>query len=178
MGVSHDGGLTWVSASLYQSAWGAYFASNATTMVSVGSSTTQDGTGLSLYTSRSTDGGLTWTVQTLATGDYIGWQGVVYNGTQFIGFQNGWRWQSSDGVTWSKTAIVSPTNGINAAITYEPSTGTYVGISNAWTAWYSKQFAYRSKDGLTWTVLDTQHFKGGHPITNITSGRLPASACQ
>lgn len=60
-----------------------------------------------------------------------------------------------------------------ANVCVNPRTGTFVAILNVWGNFYEKQKAYRSNDGVKWSELDAEHFKGGHPIGRIILDRLP-----
>lgn len=64
----------------------------------------------------------------------------------------------------------------SANVCVNPKTGTYVAILNVWGNFYEKQKAYRSMDGITWIELDSEHFKGGHPIGRIILARMSRDA--
>jgi len=175
--ISRDGGLTWeIPASLPSKAGGLYAMGNGL-IVSAGYDPQTSGMPYLGYTGVSSDNGLTWTFQQMYSGSGQTWDGLAFNGTNFIAWSNMQAYQSSDGVTWTATPVVSNPR-LSAPIAFNPTTGTYVAISQGWGGYYAAQKALRSKDGINWTVLDSSHFTGGHPLSMITLGYMDATeAC-
>ncbi len=167
--VSSDSGTTWKKSLAFKATWGGSFAEGNGVLVAH-----NDG-----VSARSTDGGMTWTSQVVASN--LRWSsGVLFNGSHFVNWSNGMMWKSTDGVSWSSTAFKIDkfsAAGWDGSIAYNPKTGTYTSVTGGWTQWYAKQFAIRSTDGINWVTLDTNHFKGGHPVGKITVVELDAAAC-
>ena len=67
--------------------------------------------------------------------------------------------------------------GWKAAIQYNPKSGTYVGIINSWATSNANQKAYRSKDGINWTTLDSTKFKGGTIMLTMIVGEIESKYC-
>lgn len=178
--VSNDQGATWTEVPSFSSSWGSSFAEGNGLLVSVGNDAL--GTGQNLWSARSTDGGLTWTATKVYTADYASWSNVFFDGHAFNAFSNRAKWTSVDGITWSQTPLVFSDATFNPGLftgpmSYNPTTGTYALITNVWANYYDAQKALRSSDGVHWSVLDAQHFKGGHPISSLKVGTIDASGC-
>ena len=179
LAVSLDGGDTWKSATAFTSFWGGNgFAEGNGMLVTVGTRSTagQPDNG---FASRSLDNGVTWTaVQVIPDS---GWSmAVQFNGTEFVAWGGGKTWKSTDAITWTSTPMTvdgNPAPYWSGAVSRNPQTGTFVSIIGNWGSWYANQGAIRSNDGITWTSLDANHFKGGHPIGKIVSAEMDASAC-
>ncbi len=175
LGISYDQGRTWklITAGLLGNTEKRTFAEGNGVIVSFSyDSIINEGN-----VSRSTDNGQTW------TGFMLGgsWTQIVFNGTQFVGWSRGQTWKSSDGLTWTSTP--TKIDGINApswwtaTTQYNPKTGTYVSILNAWGNEYDKQKAYRSKDGISWTTLDSTKYKGGSTMKSMIVGEIDQKYC-
>ncbi|MNL32946.1 hypothetical protein D3C87_1548300 [compost metagenome] len=169
MAVSSDGGLSWTTVPSFQSAWGGSFAeSSSGVIVSLGTTV-----GL---VARSTDGGKTWTTYQAHSKANEPWSSpLLYNGSQFVGFSGRKKYVSTDGITWTATAMVNGPGSGPAA--YNPVTKTYSVILNEWDNYYTKQKAWVSTDAVTWTQLSSTQFKGGHPLLRIIVGEVDKSVC-
>ncbi len=175
LGISYDQGRTWklITAGLLGNTEKRTFAEGNGVIVSF----SYDYAINEGNVSRSTDNGQTW------TGFMLGgsWTQIVFNGSQFVGWSRGQTWKSSDGLTWTSTP--TKIDGINApswwtaTTQYNPKTGTYVGILNAYGNEYDKQKAYRSKDGINWTTLDSTKFKGGSTMKSMIVGEIDQKYC-
>lgn len=172
LAVSQNSGLTWSVVPSFQDGWGNNsFAEGNGVIVSIGERSVQGSPTLG-FAARSVDNGLTWkAVQVFQNQSWS--SEIIFNGTYFVAWSNGRKYQSTDGAAW--TSVVSSWGEGNIA--YNANTQTYVGISDSWGNYYDKQKAYRSKDGITWTKLDTAHFRGGHPIGKTILAEVDASAC-
>ena len=177
--ISTDHGRTWNINSTFPAASGAYFAEGNGMLVGIGGSGSTPAVG---YASRSFDGGVTWETNQVFSEDYRSWDNLIFNGTEFVAFSpGGLIWKSADAVTWTRANVSVP--GLNLGlftgpVGFDPSTGTYVRITNAWANYYSAQKALRSDDGINWTVLDASAFKGGHPISFMVRGELDSRYCR
>ena len=178
LAVSLDSGDTWQVAPSFQAGWGGSFAEGNGIIVSIGTRSVTGAPSLG-FAARSADNGKTWTaVQLFQNQDWF--SGIIFDGTYFVSFSAGRKWQSKDGIAWTSAPFVidkASAAGWNGSLSFDPKTGTYVSILNVWGGWYANQKAMRSKDGLSWTVLDPQHFQGSHPIAKIVIGDMDASAC-
>ena len=178
LAVSLDSGDTWQVAAGFQAGWGGSFAEGNGVIVSIGTRSATGSPSLN-FAARSADNGKTWTaVQLFQNQDWF--TGLIFDGTYFVSFSAGRKWQSKDGINWTSAPfVIDKANAAswNGSLSFDPKTGTYVSILNVWGSWYANQKAMRSKDGLNWTLLDTQHFQGGHPIAKIVVGDMDASAC-
>ena len=89
--------------------------------------------------------------------------------------------KSTDGVNWvtSDVKIDGAAAGwwMNMTIAYNPTSGTYAGVLNAWGNYYEKQKFYRSTDGVNWTTLASTQYKGGHPLGYMTTGLMDSAYC-
>ncbi len=181
--LSQDSGLTWKAISPQGVQWGRnnILAKGNGIIASASSVHYGNGTGgfnTSVYTSISTDGGLTWNGKALYEGpNYVDWSAMFFDGTKFIGYYGNMRATSVDGVNWTSVPITTPGYITNGPIARGP-TGTLVVIPNNFGSYYDKQRAYRSTDGMNWTELDSTQFHGGHPIGRIVSGYVDSSACR
>lgn len=177
MRLSRDAGVTWETPVGFQSEWGGYFAAGNGVLVSVGYKfPAVSGDPYVGYSARSTDNGVTWTGQQMYSAAGQTWDGLVFDGQKFLGWSGQKVYQSVDGQTWTVTPVVSDVH-FSGAVSFNPETGTFVLITGKWDSYYDKQRALRSSDGITWTTLDANHFKGGHPILNIVIGEMDGSAC-
>jgi len=169
LAVSSDGGLSWTSVPSFQSAWGGSFAEGSSGVI-VSLATT---VGL---VARSTDGGKNWTTHQAHSKANEPWSSpLLYNGTQFVAFSGSKRYVSTDGITWTATAMVNAPGAGPAA--YNPVTKTYSVILGEWDNFYAKQKAWVSSDAITWTQLSSTQFKGGHPLLCIVVGEVDKSVC-
>ncbi len=135
------------------------------------------------YISRSRDGGVTFTSQKVFEAQGMEWTtNLVFTGTHFVIYSAGQQWKSTDAINWTKTDMVltGSANRLwwNGPLAYNPSTQTFVSVIGTWGWNYERQVAYRSTDGVTFTELAADKFKGGHPIRKIIIGEMPASFCQ
>ena len=139
------------------------------------------GTGETGMVARSVNGGQTWSSKQVLPAA-AGWATrLVFDGSAFVALSGGSRWTSTDGEAWTSTPFTIDGAAAppwwSAAFAVDPETRTFVAVLSVWGNYYDKQRAYRSADGIAWTTLDDQHFKGGHPLSQIVSGRLDAPAC-
>lgn len=116
----------------------------------------------------STDRGATWMQQTLASAFTS--RGVFAQGAFFV-WNGATRFRSADGVTWT-SANGSPGDVAIGAVAVT-SGGTFVAFKGGWQSDYQYERAYRSTDGLTWTVVPSAR---SHEITHLISARLRASS--
>lgn len=115
---------------------------------------------------RSADGGSQWSSTSLgATIE----SGVQWDGQSFVAYSRGVRHLSADGASWTPAAT-SPDDFQPARIARNPETGTYVAIQQGWQSWYDEQRAWRSSDGVSWTPLGADAFRGGHPVFQVAFG--------
>ncbi len=121
---------------------------------------------------RSVDGGDTWSLSQTGASEVLShgvWTGSEF---QFWGNRHDLL-RSTDGVTWSKTPMTTPTN--LGPVAYDPATGVYVAAGSVWSG-YSDQAFFRSTDGLRWSQLPSTAFHASHPIFYIAVGTVVASA--
>jgi hypothetical protein len=182
LALSVDGGQSWQVPAGFQPEWTGHIAKGNGIIVSLGVLTTVGNPNVG-YEAYSTDGGTTWQTQQLFSANAI-WAGPIYDGTQFVAWANGNVWKSADGASWTQTPLVIQGTGAMTAdkmaepVAYNATTGTYVAIPNIPGNSYSSQQAYRSADGVTWTLLDAKHFSGGHPLVDLVVGDMDSSFCQ
>lgn len=178
LAVSLDSGITWKQATSFRPEWGSSFAEGNGLIISIGQLDVQGSPTLS-YVGRSSDNGVTWTA--LQVFDNHGWSSnLIFNGTDFVAWAGGKKWQSKDGLNWTSTPYFiqqAPPGHWTGAFSFNQRTGTYVSISNGWGSWYQNQSALRSTDGINWSKLDATKFQGGHPIVKVVMGQIDASAC-
>jgi hypothetical protein len=169
LAISSDSGLSWTTVPSFQSAWGGSFAEGSSgVIVSLATTVGQ--------VARSTDGGKTWTTYQAHSKANESWSSpLLYNGTQFVAFSGNKKYVSTDGITWTSTAMVNAPGAGPAA--YNPVTKTYSVILNEWDNYYAKQKAWVSTDAVTWTQLSATQFKGGHPLTRIVIGEVDKTVC-
>lgn len=169
LAVSSDAGLSWTTVPSFQSAWGGSFAESPSGVI-VSLATT---VGL---VARSTDGGKTWTTHQAHSKANESWSSpLLHNGSQFVAFSGRKKYVSTDGITWTSTAMVNGPGAGPAA--YNPMTKTYSVILNEWDNYYAKQKAWVSTDAITWTQLSATQFKGGHPLLRIVIGEVDKTVC-
>ena len=122
----------------------------------------------------STDGGQNWfaasgTVPLRANG--------IWNGSEFMAWNFGTLYRSSNGRSWTSRSTVP--DDIDFGVAAVSDQGTIVGVSNGWEQSYDAQVFYRSDDGVNWEELPGSAYTGGHPIHVITFGYgLPSPNCQ
>ena len=114
---------------------------------------------------RSTDGGQTWSSQTIA--DSLQANGI-WNGSEFMAWSYGTLYRSTDGQIWTMTETVPSDIEIGVAAVSDQ--GTIVGVTNGRQQHYDAQVFYRSEDGVHWDVLPGDAYTGGHPIKVIAFG--------
>lgn len=174
LAVSHDSGQTF-QASVYQDGWGGSFAAGNGILVATGQVKSGE-TNLG-YSSTSADDGKTWTPHPQFDAPGRQWASrVLFNGTHFVNWVNGEVWKSTDGVAWEKTPTAFP-GWWAGPVAYSAKTGTYVAVQATWGANYDKQHAFRSSDGVLWTELDAEHFRGGHPISRVVAAEVDPAIC-
>lgn len=121
----------------------------------------------------STDGGQTWTLTSLPTGLR---SNGIWNGSEFMAWNYGTLYRSSDGQNWTSTSTVP--NDIDFGVAAVSDQGTIVGVSNEWGESYGAERFYRSEDGVNWEELSSGAYTGGHPIRTMTFGYgQPSAAC-
>lgn len=173
--ISRDQGLSWSSPATMQVPWIKKVVSGGNRLVVIG----HNNSAVS-YSATSTDNGVTWTLREQTMRDLY-WEQLVFDGEKFISWGNGQRWISFDGLNWMGQAFtVQNLSGqpFNGPIAYNPVTKSLSMITNNWGNYYSRQKAYRSIDGgLTWSLLPTAAFRGGHPIAEMIYGEVDRSVC-
>lgn len=122
---------------------------------------------------RSTDGGVTWSASHVGAG--VSSSDVISTGTEMFVWGNGQRFRSTDGATWTGTAV-SPA-GTQIGAVERSAAGTFVAVNAGWDEWYERQRWYRSTDGVTWEVLPEGAALRSHPIHAIAHGVADPSAC-
>ncbi len=178
LAISSDSGITWKVAPTFQPEWGNSFAEGNGVIVSIGHKEVQGSPTLG-FVGRSMDNGLTWTGLQVFENQYWA-SNLIFNGTYFVAWSAGRKWQSKDGLNWTSTPyVIEQSNSATwfGYFSFNQRTGTYVSIITDWGNLYERQVAIRSTDGITWTKLDSTKFKGGHPIAKIVMGQMDASAC-
>jgi hypothetical protein len=120
---------------------------------------------------RSIDGGNVWTHH-VVTERFT--SAPLWTGTEFWLYSGAERWQSVDGIEWTRQAI-EPANIAIGPLARSPS-GTLVAANDGWQVWYEKQQFFRSTDGLHWQALPPGAFNGSHPITFVSFGYVAPSA--
>ena len=171
-GLSSDGGKSWSRPSGLSGSNGYSIAAGNGVIVATGGGN---------KVTRSTDSGQTWTSKEVLGTDSSWATNLLFDGSVFVAWAEGKKWTSADGESWSSTpfTIDGAAGSIywGGATAVDPVSKNFVAFLNAWDNYYEKQKAYHSADGISWTTLDTQHFKGGHPLSKIALGRLDAPAC-
>lgn len=179
--ISYDSGLNWVSGITFEVGWNYSFAQGNGVLVYTATRMSPTNSPIASFAARSLDNGLTWTSIDLFASQL--WQGsLVFDGNQFINWGDGKRWTSADGVNWTTSQYYldgkPPATWWTGSMAYNSRTGTLVSIVTAWGQKYETQKAFRSKDGgLNFTSLDSNHFKGGHPIKSVILGSMDSSSC-
>lgn len=173
---SRDSGRTWFLVTLNNVIWSrnVKIAEGNGHLISL-SSTTDNMGRVTKYIGRSPDNGLTWNGTTPNDLGDQDWNGLFFTGTEFVTFTDGKKLTSPDGIAWTATPV-TPAAAARGPIA-RGANGAWVSIPNNWGGYYANQRAYRSADGVTWTQLSTTAFPGGHPITKLVAGFLPAAAC-
>ena len=130
---------------------------------------------------RSSDNGVSWSA--INYGNTLGeWSlRVHFDGSEFVLFSGGNTWKSKDGLKW--TVVPMKIDGVNApsywraATEYNPRTKMFVGILSVYNGEGDKQKAYRSPDGINWTTVAPDKFKGGTAILAMTIGEMESKFC-
>ncbi len=115
---------------------------------------------------RSTNGGQTFEATDLGvevTSD------LLFDGTHFLAWSSGNLHQSTDGETWSTTAL---SENLRLGAVARGDDGTLVAVNGGWQVWYEQQTFYRSADGIDWELLGAASYTGSHPIFDIAFGRV------
>ncbi|MEM1413438.1 MAG: hypothetical protein AAGH15_00990 [Myxococcota bacterium] len=114
---------------------------------------------------RSTDGGERWSV--VYDGGVV--SSALWTGTRFEAWTDGERLVSTDGASWSGTALAPrfPVGPVGRS-----DDGRYVAVEQAFDGYYERQGMRTSDDGVTWT--EASSFTGGHPLRKIVFTRLAA----
>lgn len=121
----------------------------------------------------SKDGGQTWASKSIA--ESLRANGI-WNGDEFMTWNYGTLYRSTDGQTWTTTETVP--GDIDIGVTAVSEEGTIVGVTNGWQQHYDSQVFYRSEDGVHWEVLARDAYTGGHPIKVIAFGYgAPSQHC-
>lgn len=180
LAVSADQGQTWSVPAGFKPEWTGQIAKGNNLIVSVGTLVVTGNPTLG-YEAYSSDNGVIWHSQNLFTAN-VSWSGPIFDGNQFVAWANGIAWKSADGATWTqRPMVVNGTGAVSAVamsgpVAFDSTTGTYVMIPSGQS--YATQQAYRSADGVTWTLLDAAHFAGGHPIHDLVVGDMDSGHCQ
>ena len=163
--ISKDDGKSWVHPTTLPAACGANVtgltASDDIVLIAQGGG----------RVCTSADGGDTWK-ETIASQGFT--SPPVWTGSEFMIWQNATLLRSPDGTTWTSAAL-TPAN-VHIGIVAVNAKGTFVAVNADWNSWYDKQAFYRSEDGVSWDVLPSTAFKGGHPIYFMEAGDVEASA--
>lgn len=114
---------------------------------------------------RSTDGGQSWTAQSISS-RLRG--GGVWTGTEFMTWDRGAVFRSADGESWTETETVP--SDVDVGVVAMSDTGTFASITAGHKQAYEGQLAYRSEDGVRWDVLSDAAFSKGHPMRAMTFG--------
>lgn len=167
--VSSDGGASWWRPSVIPAdcargtnSYGSILYGNGVILI----------TDLSGNACRSTDGGETWSVSSVAEEGQLTAH-AVFTGEEFVVFMNGSMFRSADGASWSETEMTTPRR--LGPVAYSPDTGTFVAVGSVWDGYEDQRFL-RSGDGLSWEVLSDSAGPGGHPIFHIGFGEAEPSA--
>lgn len=122
---------------------------------------------------RSANGGTTWT-STSISNRLRG--GGVWNGSEFMTWDRGTLFRSTDGASWTETDTVP--SHIDVGVVAMSDEGTFASITAGYRQEYDGQLAYRSEDGIHWDVLTDDAFSQGHPMRAMTFGYgVPSAAC-
>jgi hypothetical protein len=126
---------------------------------------------------RSTDGGMTWTLTHVTSANLSPVGAFVHGKFMFWTApppgQNGVRYSSADGATWTQTPM---TSGVWLGNVGVSPAGTLVSTNGLWNS-YAKQAFYRSTDdGITWSALPQGKFKPGHAIERFGAGMIKANS--
>ncbi len=122
-------------------------------------------------TCTSSDGGQTWSVQSVFGGGGPG----IWDGTAFRAWNGGMAYSSADGVVWESEPMVPDLDLGTVAV--DPTSGVFVAVRGGWQNWYERQEFYRSEDGVNWTVLDAAAFEGSHRIRHLVFANAENGAC-
>jgi hypothetical protein len=82
---------------------------------------------------------------------------------------------SADAITWETTPINLP-SGTNLEV-IQFGGGHFVGVHQSWPSYYEQQKFLHSFNGIDWSNLAPDKFKGSHPIIAIEFGHSGTSAC-
>jgi hypothetical protein len=122
---------------------------------------------------RSIDGGRTWTARSISN-RLRG--GGVWTGSEFMTWDRGTVFRSTDGDTWTRTDTVP--SDVDVGVVAISDSGTFASITAGYKQEYEGQRAYRSEDGIQWEVLSDDAFSQGHPMRAMTFGYgLPSAEC-
>ncbi|MDQ3035532.1 MAG: glycoside hydrolase [Myxococcota bacterium] len=170
--LSSDGGATWWRPTTLPSSCGAGIQNDGGIGYVAGAIVIVGGDG---SVCRSTDGGTTWTAHSI--GSDISSSEVVQTASELLVWGGGELHRSSDGATWTSTAL-QPSGTSIGAVARSPD-GTFVAVNSGWNRWYEQQRFYRSSDGVTWEQLASDRYVGSHPIFQIRFGLAePSAACE
>lgn len=128
---------------------------------------------------RSTNNGQTWQEITPRPSGNV----IIHNGTEFRIYSSGQIHRSIDGTSWTTTPIRLNNTNSNLHfdhVAFHPTLNKYVGIFPD-DYYYERTRYFHSDDGLNWQEITRSAANvplSPHPITQITTGFLPASSCQ
>jgi hypothetical protein len=172
--VSSDAGNTWAVPATIPSGCAAGIGTSNTIL-------TGNNIAVIITTSgdacRSKDGGNTWAL-THVTSANISPVGAFVHG-KFMFWtapppsQNGVRYSSPDGETWTATPMSSGVWLGNVGVS---PAGTLVSTNGLWNGYAAQAFYRSTDDGLTWNALASGSYKQGHAIERFGSGMIKANS--
>ncbi len=178
VGISLDGGLTWNLPATLQVTWLKSIIEGNGRMVGIGYLEPMGLPPVS-YSAISTDQGATWMIRE-QTGLNANWGHLIFDGSRFVTWSSGKRWHSTDGLSWTSSAVMigDRASNFSGPTAFNPTTGTYARILGGWGNNYARQKAYRSGDGIIWQELPASAFNGGHPVGEMIHGQMDTAFCQ